>query len=74
MPMKSVALAATNSGLNALMTEFKSKALWEKNNNNTVSAKRHLNYTGLILKLMDFTYNAVYFNKSIVFEFIQIEN
>ncbi len=27
--MKSVALAATNSGLNALMTEFRSKALWE---------------------------------------------
>lgn len=29
IPMKSVALAATNSGLNALITEFKSKALWE---------------------------------------------
>lgn len=29
MPMKSVALAATNSGLNALMTEFSSKVLWE---------------------------------------------
>lgn len=29
IPMKSVALAATNSGLKALMTEFSSKALWE---------------------------------------------
>lgn len=29
MAMKSVALAATNSGRNALMTEFSSKALWE---------------------------------------------
>lgn len=29
MPMKSVARAATNSGRNALMTEFSSKALWE---------------------------------------------
>lgn len=31
MPMKSVARTATNSGLNALMTEFNSKALWETN-------------------------------------------
>ena len=28
MPMKSVALAATNSALNAHMTEFNSRALW----------------------------------------------
>lgn len=31
IPMKSVALVATKSGLNALITEFSSKALWESN-------------------------------------------
>lgn len=39
MPMKSVALAATNSGLNALMTEFNSKALWETRT--SLQSKRH---------------------------------
>lgn len=32
IPMKSVALAATNSGLKALMTEFSSKALRDDRN------------------------------------------